>query len=338
MSKDPPAPALRPDPFAPALRAEIEGLVTRYEALARSHQEALAAAREHEVTKLRTDLASLLADRERGRTQEAAALAQLKTTEARAAHLDRDLNDARKQLAQALQRMEALQTEARASVEQERDAARRAQAQQQAQLADLQAQLDAARGQLSDAQDELARARTEATHELARARAEATQRLAQVEGALREVQQQADSLSEAFSSERAFIEACQRVDGTALHDALRQAFGADLTSSPATYATLKARRPDAILTHAFKERGRLIAAAPLTSPERGALASLAAAGGCELIEPEHGMRFSSSTMDKAMVQADPAEEGNVLGCLMPGLRLAGTDGALVFPRVLVATG
>jgi hypothetical protein len=43
-------------------------------------------------------------------------------------------------------------------------------------------------------------------------------------------------------------------------------------------------------------------------------------------------------MDKAMVQADPAEEGNVLECLMPGLRLAGTDGALVFPRVLVATG
>jgi hypothetical protein len=331
MSKDPPAPALRSDPFAPALRAEIEGLVSRYEALARSHQEALAAAREHEVTKLRTDLASLLADRERGRTQEAAALAQLKTSQDRAAHLDRDLNDARKQLAQALQRMEALQIEARASVEHERDAARRAhaqhQAQHQAQLADLQAQLDAAREQLTLAQNELAQARSEAT-----------QRIAQVEGALREVQQEADSLSEAFSSERAFIEACQRVDGTALHEALRQAFGAELTSSPATYAALKARRPDAILTHAFKERGRLIAAAPLTSPERGALASLASAGGCELIEPEHGVRFSSSAMDKAMVQADPAEEGNVLECLMPGLRLAGTDGALVFPRVLVATG
>jgi hypothetical protein len=43
-------------------------------------------------------------------------------------------------------------------------------------------------------------------------------------------------------------------------------------------------------------------------------------------------------MDKAATASDPAEEGNVLECLLPGLRRVGTDGSLVFPRVRVATG
>jgi hypothetical protein len=301
------------DPFSPALRAEIEALVARYEALARSHQEALAAAREHEVARLRQDLATLLADRERTRLAEADARAQLKASSDRCALLERDLADARRSLDQSAQRMEALQVEGRAAVEREREDARAARAA-------LQSQLDEARRLLEEA------------------RAEARQRLAQVEDTLREVQQEAESLSGAFASEKSFVDACLRLDGTPLLDALRQAFGAEFSPSPATYAALKARRPDAVLAAAFKERGRLVAAAPLTSAERAPLAQLAQASGCELIEPDHGVRFSSSSMDKASTQPDPAEEGNVLACLMPGLRLAGTDGALVFPRVLVASG
>jgi hypothetical protein len=272
------------DPFVLALRAEIEAIVARYEALSRSHQEALAAAREHEITKLRNDLAALLADRERTRAQEADARSQLKAAQERASLLECSLADTKKQL----------------------DEARR--------------QLDEVRRQLDEA------------------RAEASKRLAQVEGALREVQQEAESLSEAFASERIFIETCQSIAGTSLYDALRQAFGDEFSPQPSTYAALKARRPDAILTHAFKERGRLIVTAPLTTVERAALPRLAEASGCELIEPEQGVRFASSSMDKASTRPDPAEEGNVLDCLMPGLRLVGTEGALVFPRVLVASG
>ncbi|MCU0686313.1 MAG: hypothetical protein MUF34_29385, partial [Polyangiaceae bacterium] len=58
----------------------------------------------------------------------------------------------------------------------------------------------------------------------------------------------------------------------------------------------------------------------------------------ELIDPAPGTRFSTQTMEKAGTLADPAEEGNVTRCALPGLRLRGTDGALVFPRVVVATG
>ncbi|MCS6902301.1 MAG: hypothetical protein RMJ98_21905 [Myxococcales bacterium] len=301
------------DPFAHALRAEIEAIIARYEALTRAHQETLAAAREHEISKLRNDLASLLADRQRARAQEAEVRAQLRASQERTVQLERSLEDTRKQLDEARRRAEILQAEARAAVDRERDEARKAKA-------DLQALLD------------------EAHRQLDQARAEATRRLAQVEGALREVRQEAESLSEAFASERAFVEACQAIEGTALHEALRQAFGEDFSLQPSTYAALKARRLDAILTHAFKERGRLIIAAPLSPIERAALPRLAGASGCELIEPEQGVRFSSSSMDKAGVQPDPAEEGNVLGCLMPGLRLVGTEGALVFPRVIVASG
>ncbi len=301
------------DPFAPALHAEIEAVVARYEALARAHQEALAVAREQELNKLRQDLATLLADRERCRTQEAEARSQLKAQTERATLLDRDLTQTRQQLADALRRSEALQGEARTAADSERKEHAKAQAA-------LQAQLDDARRQL----------------ELARA--EATRRLAQVEGALREVKQEAETLSEAFAAERAFVEATQGLDGSMLLDALRAALGADLNAAPGTYATIKARRPDALLTHALKERGRSVVTAPLSDRERASLPALAAAAGCELISPEHGARFSPSAMDKAMTQADPAEEGNVLDCLLPGLRLAGTDGAMVFPRVLVATG
>lgn len=301
------------DPFAPALRAEIEAVVARYEALARAHHESIAAAREFETAKLRQDLATLLADRERARSQEGALQAQLKAQTERVTQLERDLQQGQKHLDQARQRVEALQIESRAAVERERADAKKAQSELQARLDETRQQLEAAR-------------------------AEATQRLAHVEGVLREVKQEAESLSEAFSAERSFVEATQGLDGSPLFEALRAALGSDLVAAPATYAAIKARRPDAVLTVAFKERGRAVVTAPLSDRERAALPRLAEASGCELITPDHGVRFSASSMDKASTQTDPAEEGNVLDCLLPGLRLAGTDGALVFPRVVVATG
>jgi hypothetical protein len=77
---------------------------------------------------------------------------------------------------------------------------------------------------------------------------------------------------------------------------------------------------------------------PLSALERLALEHLAEAAACELIVPKLGARFSSTEMDQLDTRPDPAEEGNVLECMMPGLRLAGSDGALVFPKVRVAVG
>lgn len=303
------------DPFTSALRAEIEALVTRYEALSHAHQEALSVAREQDVSKLRQDLGTLLADRERTRSQ-------LDVSRERIGQLERELSEIREQFAMAAGRIETLQIEIH-NTKKERD-------QIQRQLDEALLESTKVEATLRDSQQE--------TTSLRQQLDEAHRKITQIEASLRNTQQEADSLSEAFSSERAFISACQRLEGTMLYDALQQAFQSSLTHSPSTYATIKARRPDAILTAAFKERGRLIAAAPLSPTERAPLAELAEASGCELIEPERGSRFSSQQMDKALTQPDPAEEGNILECLMPGLRLTGTEGALLFPRVLVATG
>jgi hypothetical protein len=50
-----------------------------------------------------------------------------------------------------------------------------------------------------------------------------------------------------------------------------------------------------------------------------------------------GQRYSAATMDKAGERAEPADEGLVVACVMPGLRLAGSAGSLVHPRVIVGT-
>lgn len=312
------------DPFVSAMRAEIEAIVARYEALVRSHQEALAAARESEVAKLKQDLATasqnlstMLADRERAKALEADLRGQIKAQTARADRLDADLR------------------EARALADRERAAGQEAQAR-------LRELADEARRQADEAREEARRkieaAREEARRQIEAAKAEAQKQLAQVEGELRSAQQEAESLSGAFASERAFLDACRGLDGSGLLDAIRSAFGAELVANPTTYAALKERRLDNVLSLALKERGRLVVAIPLQDRERAALRGLAEAAGCELIAPEHGVRFSASSMDKASTTPDPAEEGNVLECLLPGLRLAGSDGSLVFPRVLVATG
>lgn len=148
----------------------------------------------------------------------------------------------------------------------------------------------------------------------------------------------ASALAEQFTAERQFVEAGAGAAGTMLGDALRGALGRELEGSPAAYAALKAKGLEAVLIGAFKERGRSVGGAPLLEREKSPLAALAAAAGCELITPEEGTRFVPASMDKAASVSDPAEEGNVVECLLPGLRRAGTEGALVFPRVRVATG
>ncbi len=119
---------------------------------------------------------------------------------------------------------------------------------------------------------------------------------------------------------------------------MKSTLGRDLTPTPATYAALKGRGLEVVLTQAFKERGRSIVQAPLLERERAALPGIAAAAGCELLIPSPGTRFAASAMDRASSVSEPAEEGNVVECLMPGGRRIGTEGALVLPRVVVATG
>jgi DNA repair exonuclease SbcCD ATPase subunit len=288
--------------FTAAMRAEVEAIVARYEALARAHQEAISVAREQESARLKGEIAVLLADRERAKAQDADLRAQIKQSAARVEQLERELTITR----ELAQRTESARAEA------ERKAA----------------------SAIADAERRLAETQAEAEARLAAAQRKA----AEAERELTSTRHVADSLNEAFAAERALVEAAQGLDGTLLHEALRGALGADLTASPAVYAQIKARRPDALLSQAIKERGRQILTTALGDREKNALRALAAAAGCELISPEHGARFSPSAMDKASTEQDPAEEGNVLECLMPGLRLAGTEGAMVFPRVVVATG
>ncbi|MDI1484792.1 hypothetical protein [Polyangium sp. y55x31] len=166
----------------------------------------------------------------------------------------------------------------------------------------------------------------------------ARERIAALEAEVRAGAAAASALEEQFSAEKKFVAACADVSGTMLEGALRAAIGRDLVASPGLYAALKAKGLEAVLVGAFKERGRTIAHAPLLERERAPLAALASAAGCELVTPTSGTRFSASSMEKAATTSDPAEEGNVVECMLAGLRRAGTEGMLVFPRVRVATG
>ncbi|MDI3292006.1 hypothetical protein [Polyangium sp. 15x6] len=166
----------------------------------------------------------------------------------------------------------------------------------------------------------------------------ARERIAALEAEVRAGAAAASALEEQFSAEKKFVSACDDVTGTMLEGALRASLGRDLAASPALFAALKAKGLEVVLVGAFKERGRTIAHAPLLERERNPLAALASAAGCELVAPTAGTRFSASAMEKAATTSDPAEEGNVVECMLPGLRRAGTEGMLVFPRVRVATG
>lgn len=166
--------------------------------------------------------------------------------------------------------------------------------------------------------------------------AEKAARLAEVEAELERVRGQKSALDDAFSAEKAFVDAALGVAASELGDALGRAAG-PLDRSAATYARLKDRKLDAVLASALRDRGRQIAMRPVSPEEKAALTALATAARCELVEPAVGTKFSPSSMEKAQTAPDPAEEGNVLACLLPGLRLAGETGQLVFPSVKVAT-
>ncbi len=272
-----PPPPARVDPFAAALRAELDAVVARYEAMARAHHEALAGATRERAEAAQRQAESLAVERDALRARDA---------------------DARSRLSQLSARVEALEADAT------RDRAR------------FEAELGRERERAARAEE-----RAEAlARELAVAR------------------QAGEALEGAFAAERAFVEAALTVRDAPLFGALGLGLGRPLESTPAAFAALKERRPDAVLAFALKERGRLLAQTPLGAAERVALTRLAEAADGELIDPAPGTRFSSQAMEKAGTVSDPAEEGNVARCALPGLRLRGTDGALVFPRVVVATG
>ena len=249
--------------FSTALRAEIEAIVLRYEALVSSRVEAAEREGARGTEAAERELATLRAERD-GMARELAALRSERDT------LTRELSALRA----------------------ERDG--------------IAAQFDASRG-----------------------------RIESLEAEVRAGAAVASALEEQFSAEKRFLASCADVSGTMLESALRAALGRDLEASPALYAALKAKGLEGVLVGAFKERGRTIAHAPLLERERRALAS---AAGCELVTPTPGTRFSASSMEKAATTSDPAEEGNVVECMLSGLRRAGTEGMLVFPRVRVATG
>jgi len=328
--------------FRTALEAELEAVVARYEALAKAHHEALvqaqeqkalalqgqlaAAEREHEALKKTAvaERAELLSDKEELTARVAALQAEKKVATSELAKHQRAAAEERDKLLAEKERLSfrvtTLETKVE-TVERERNSVNAAAAQLRAQKKQLEEQVAELSQKLSEATEAL---------EQERQRARTASSMAD------ELSEDMKVLADAFAKETAFVAAAAELAGTKLGRALEQALGRPLGADAATYAELKAARPDVVLTHAFKSRGRRIVTQPLGAEERAALDSLAAAAGCELIEPELGTRFSSLSMDKADTAPDPAEADNVLECLMPGLRLAGSDGSLVFPRVRVA--
>lgn len=172
------------------------------------------------------------------------------------------------------------------------------------------------------------------TAELARLREELSER----DDEARALAMQVQSLDAQFSSERELVTALLGVPGSQLFDAAQAALGAALDATPGCYGALKAKRMDVVLSAAMRERGRSAVRSALGDDERRALARAAAAAGCELVEAAVGQRYSAGSMEKAGERPEPAEEGLVVACVMPGLRLAGSAGSLVHPRVIVGTG
>jgi predicted RNase H-like nuclease (RuvC/YqgF family) len=260
-----------------ALRAELDAVILRYEALVRLQQDASAAAHERDAATLRAD---------RDRLQE--------------------------RVSELTQRVSKLET----TLEQRDD-----------RIASL----------LQQVEEETRRAR-DASMRSEKALAEARGQIAELNARIDLTAEESRVFADAFASEIAFVKACEGDEETSLMNAIREAAGCNLEPAPSAYGALKQARLDVVLTRAVRERGRTAIDRPLTQAERTAMAALAQAAGCELIEPALGARFDTETMDKVATALDPSEEGNVLACSMPGLRLAGTEGALVFPKVKVAAG
>jgi hypothetical protein len=298
------------DPFTAALRAELDAVIARYEALARTHHEALAGVLRERAEGALRQAEALGVERDALRARDADARSRLGRLSARVEEVESEMTRERT-------RFEAELARARQTFDDD--------------LARERERLGA----------EFARERERLGAELARERERAARSDERAESLARELagaRQVGEALEGAFAAERAFVEAALVVRDSPLFASLVAALGRPIDGSPATYAALKERRPDAVLAFALKERGRLLAQSPLAAAERVALTRLAEAADGELIDPAPGTRFSTQTMEKAGTLADPAEEGNVTRCALPGLRLRGTDGALVFPRVVVATG
>lgn len=206
-----------------------------------------------------------------------------------------------------------------------------------AERAALAAEIDQRRSALAEAEAANVALRARVA-DLERALRDANERNAQLEEQNRAAMETTVELEQQFSAERRFVTACRGLASTMLGDALKSAAGRDVDATSATYGALKTKGLEVVIAQTFKERGRNVAQAPLLDKERSALAGIAEAAGCELVEPEPGTRFSGASMDRAGTRSDPAEEGNVIECLMPGVRRAGTEGALVLPRVIVASG
>ncbi len=145
-------------------------------------------------------------------------------------------------------------------------------------------------------------------------------------------------LDEQFAAERSFVDAANEAAGSSLVAAIGDALGTAVEASPECFAALKAKRPDAVLAQGLRDRGRSVLRDPITAMELHALGAMSLAAGCTLVEVSVGQRYSAATMEKVSTRSEPADEGLVLECSAPGLRLAGSAGALVFPKVVVATG
>lgn len=213
----------------------------------------------------------------------------------------------------------------------------------EARVADLSRRLaerDAELSRMKALHDEAA-AEIAALHsELDTARSALTARETEAEGlrgALRELGTKVESLDAQFASERAFVTALTASAGTLLFDVAQLALGQSLEATPACYGAIKARKADALLAAVVRERGRTVTRHALTAVEREALSRAAESAGCVLIEVSPGTRFASASMEKVATRSEPADEDHVLECPMPGLRLAESQGAVVHPKVVVAT-
>ena len=161
---------------------------------------------------------------------------------------------------------------------------------------------------------------------------------ASLEAQLRSLGERVESLDEQFAPERAFVAALLGVPDSGLFEAAEQVVAQPLEASPACYGALKARGLEVVLTQSVRERGRTSSRNVIEPAELGALRAMADAAGCRLLEVAIGTRFASSSMEKAGERSSPSEEGEVLECVMPGLRRTDAPGSLVFPRVVVAIG
>lgn len=161
--------------------------------------------------------------------------------------------------------------------------------------------------------------------------------ITKLQARLREMGAKVDSLDAQFTAERAFVAALTAAAGTLLFDVAQLALGQSVEATPACFGAIKARKADALLAAVVRERGRTVTRHALTVVERESLARAAEAAGCALIDVAAGARFTSAAMEKVATRSEPADEDHVLECLMPGVRLADSQGAVVHPKVVVAT-